>query len=153
MIGTGKHPVVLGLPWLKTHNPTIDWRENRIIFTHSFCANNCLDLAPDVFTEETEIPEMTDEEADIFCVNAEINKADAKTMFSIAIGRKNIEEEKTFEELVPEAYHDFKDIFSKEVATQLPPSREHDLAIKFKEGSKLPKPAGIYPMSDTELKT
>ena len=55
VIGTGKHPVVLGLPWLKTHNPTIDWRENRIIFSHSFCANNCLDLAPDVFTEETEI--------------------------------------------------------------------------------------------------
>src|SRR6202161_2438301 len=152
IIRTGKHPVVLGLPWLKTHNPTIDWRENRIIFTHFFCANNCLDLAPDVFTEGTEIPEMTDKEADNFCVNAEISKADAKTTFSIAIGRKNIEEEKTFEELVPEAYHDFKDIFSEEVATKLPPSREHDLAIKFKEGTKLPKPAGIYPMSDAELK-
>ena len=24
VIGTGKHPVVLELPWLKTHNPTID---------------------------------------------------------------------------------------------------------------------------------
>src|SRR6202020_960184 len=151
VIGTGKHPIVLGLPWLKMHNPTINWPESRFIFTSTHCADDCLDQASDVFIEQ-QIPEITDEEADIFCVNAEINKADAKTTFSIAIRRKNIEPEKTFEELVPEAYHDFKDIFSEEVATKLPPSRQHDLAITFKEEAKLPKPAGIYPMSDAKLK-
>src|ERR1700727_646305 len=151
VIGTGKHPIVLGLPWLKTHNTTINWPDSRFIFTSTYCADNCLEQAPNVFMEQ-QIPEITDEEADIFCVNAEINKADAKTTFSIAIGRKNIEPEKTFEQLVPKEYHDFKDIFSEEVATKLPPSREHDLAINFKENAKLPKPAGIYPMSDAELK-
>src|ERR1700684_2829147 len=152
VIGTGRHPIVLGLPWLKAHSPPIDWRENRIIFSHAHCATNCLDIAPDVFAEASEIPEMTDEEADMFCVNADISGADAKTTFSIAIGRKHIEGDKPIEELIPEVYHDYLDIFSEEVATKLPPSREYDLAINLKEGAKLPKPAGIYPMSDAELK-
>jgi hypothetical protein len=152
VIGTGQHPIVFGLPWLKAYSPTIDWRENRIIFAHAYCTTNCLDIPPDVFAESSEIPEMTDEEADMFCVNADISGADAKTTFSIAIGRKHIEGDKPIEELIPEAYHDFLDIFSEEVATKLPPSREYDLAINLKEGAKLLKPAGIYPMSDAELK-
>src|ERR1700753_4018573 len=151
VIGTGKHPIVLGLPWLKTHNPTIIWPESRFIFTSTHCADNCLEQSPDVFMEQ-QIPNITDEEADIFCVNAEINKADAKTTFSIAIGRKNIEPEKTFEELVSKEYHNFKDIFSEEVATKLPSSREYDLAITFKKDAKLPKPAEIYLMLDAKLK-
>ena len=27
---TGKHDVLLGLPWLKEHNPNIDWKSGRI---------------------------------------------------------------------------------------------------------------------------
>ena len=78
VIGTGKYSIVLGLLWLKTHNLTINWPESRFIFTSTHCADNCLEQSPDVFMEQ-QIPNITDEEADIFCVNAEINKADAKT--------------------------------------------------------------------------
>jgi len=26
------HEVILGMPWLREHNPTIDWNDKRIIF-------------------------------------------------------------------------------------------------------------------------
>ena len=30
IMNTGKSDVLLGLPWLKEHNPTIDWKTRRI---------------------------------------------------------------------------------------------------------------------------
>jgi len=31
-ITIGNAPVILGLPWLKLHNPAIDWRAHRLSF-------------------------------------------------------------------------------------------------------------------------
>jgi hypothetical protein len=28
----GHYPIVLGIPWLRRHNPTIDWQRNAIAF-------------------------------------------------------------------------------------------------------------------------
>jgi len=35
-------PVVLGLPWLRLHNPNIDWTQSTIISWSVACHNNCL---------------------------------------------------------------------------------------------------------------
>ena len=38
------HEVILGMPWLREHNPTIDWREKQITFNSerytTFCLNS-----------------------------------------------------------------------------------------------------------------
>jgi hypothetical protein len=53
---------------------------------------------------------------------------------------------------VPEVYHEFADVFSRQKADTLPPHRDCDLKINIEEGAKLP--AGpIYPLSKFELKT
>jgi hypothetical protein len=53
---------------------------------------------------------------------------------------------------VPEVYHEFADVFSRQKADTLPPHRDCDLKINIDEGAKLP--AGpIYPLSKFELKT
>jgi hypothetical protein len=53
---------------------------------------------------------------------------------------------------VPEVYHEFADVFSKQKADTLPPHRDCDLKINIGEGAKLP--AGpIYLLSKFELKT
>ena len=38
----GRHDIVLGMSWLKKHNPTIDWPNKRVIFDSSLCTENCL---------------------------------------------------------------------------------------------------------------
>jgi hypothetical protein len=53
---------------------------------------------------------------------------------------------------VPEVYHEFSDVFSRQKANTLPPHRDCDLKINIDEGAKVP--AGpIYPLSEFELKT
>ena len=37
----GKSSIVLGVPWLKRHNPTIDWSSNSVAFSSSFCQASC----------------------------------------------------------------------------------------------------------------
>jgi hypothetical protein len=53
---------------------------------------------------------------------------------------------------VPEVYHEFADVFSRQKADTLPPHQDCDLKINIDEGAKIP--AGpIYPLSEFELKT
>jgi hypothetical protein len=53
---------------------------------------------------------------------------------------------------VPEVYHEFADVFSRQKADTLPPHQDCDLKINIEEGAKLP--AGpIYLLSEFELKT
>jgi hypothetical protein len=53
---------------------------------------------------------------------------------------------------VPEVYHQFADVFSRQKANTLPPHRDCDLKINIDEGAKIP--AGpIYSLSNFELKT
>ena len=53
---------------------------------------------------------------------------------------------------VPEIYHKFADVFSKQKANTLPPHRDCDLKINVEEGAKLPA-GSIYLLSTFELKT
>jgi hypothetical protein len=53
---------------------------------------------------------------------------------------------------VPEVYHEFADVFSRQKANTLPPHRDCDLKINIEEGAKLPV-GPICPLSEFELKT
>jgi hypothetical protein len=45
-ITIGNAPVILGLPWLKLYNPTIDWRTDRLSFHSDKYAERCLTTSP-----------------------------------------------------------------------------------------------------------
>jgi len=40
------HEVILGMPWLREHNPTIDWNDKRITFNSEGCTTWCLKCLP-----------------------------------------------------------------------------------------------------------
>ena len=54
-----QHPeVILGMPWLREHNPTIDWKEKKITFNSERCTTFCLNSSPVVDAEpEAEVLE------------------------------------------------------------------------------------------------
>ena len=60
--------------------------------------------------------------------------------------------EKTFEEMVPETYQSFKDVFDKKDFDELPPRRPWDHAIELIPGAKGQNSAKIYPLSPAEQK-
>src|SRR5688572_8133418 len=63
--------------------------------------------------------------------------------------KKHGSPKKSFEELVPSHYHQFKDIFSKESFDQLPERKLWDHAIELKPGSE-PSRCKLYPLSPLE---
>jgi len=40
------HEVILGMPWLREHNPAIDWNDKRITFNSERCTTWCLKSSP-----------------------------------------------------------------------------------------------------------
>jgi hypothetical protein len=49
-ITIGNSPIIVGLPWLKRHNPNIDWREGRVTFDLVRCTKEYLDTSPHAMT-------------------------------------------------------------------------------------------------------
>jgi hypothetical protein len=56
------------------------------------------------------------------------------------------------EELVPHEYHDFIDMFSEELAQEIPLHHDYNHWIELKEGTTPPH-GKLYNMSEVELKT
>jgi hypothetical protein len=45
-ITIGNSPIIVGLPWLKRHNPNIDCKQGQVMFESTRCARECLDTSP-----------------------------------------------------------------------------------------------------------
>jgi len=43
------HEAILGMPWLKNHNPRIDWGQGKITFDSKKCTTMCLKESPTVY--------------------------------------------------------------------------------------------------------
>ncbi|QRV79678.1 Retrotransposable element Tf2 protein [Ceratobasidium sp. AG-Ba] len=54
---------------------------------------------------------------------------------------------------IPEEFMEFIDVFSEELFKKLPEHWSFDCNIDFQEGSDLPKPAKVYPLSPIESRT
>ena len=54
---------------------------------------------------------------------------------NIAIVGGESKQTKTFEEIVPEAYHEYKDVFAKEMFNELPPHQPWNYAIELLLGN------------------
>jgi len=44
------HEVILRMPWLREHNPTIDWNDKTITFNSERCTTWCLKCSPVAYT-------------------------------------------------------------------------------------------------------
>ena len=50
LINTPLFGAILGVPWLQTHNPVIDWQTRRVTLNSSFCVHTCYPEAVDTVT-------------------------------------------------------------------------------------------------------
>lgn len=42
VIHSPNNPIILGLPWLRTHNPHVSWKDGQILQWDALCHKNCL---------------------------------------------------------------------------------------------------------------
>ena len=57
------HEAILGMPWLRNHNPVIHWRQGKITFNSDQCTTMCINESPTVYT----IPEAIALEQNLVC--------------------------------------------------------------------------------------
>jgi hypothetical protein len=125
---TGRHSLVLGLPWMEIHDPWVKMAERELIFTSQYCCTNCLNIDDHV---EIQTPQDT---------NGEIYGVDGTTFANPR-------------QYVPEELHSYLDVFNDRKAKRMPQScGEWDFQINFVNGweTKLPRPAKQYWLSESE---
>jgi hypothetical protein len=112
-ITIGNAPIIMGLPWLRKHNPNIDWREGWVMFNSAKCAKESWISSPYATTipEEKAMGEYYRDTAqdavsqDMVCsiamVNAETFEQESED------GRKGVMTLEHIEEILDvwEAYH------------------------------------------------
>jgi transposase InsO family protein len=147
----GKGELFIGHEWLKHHNPSIDWTAGTLVFDR--CPKTC------AYTHELYEPEATEEDEQQNCVSndPEVKLEEGERLFAFdfdsysregstrirahtTTSQQLAEEvsrsrtEKTFEEMIPESYRDFEEVFKKESFDELPPRKPWDHAIELVPG-------------------
>lgn len=169
----GDKGAIIGHTWLYCHNPEINWQTGEVAFTR--CPHKCQVWKQQrykkrqkrstgslpTFVEDKEDEdsvhgeaheEWTDEDRILvsFLQPSQVINASQTVSQKLAEGsHKKDWEKKSFEEIVPKQYHQFKKVFSKESFDELPSRKPWDHAIELKPGAE-PFRSKIYPLSPNE---
>ena len=145
--------LIVGKPWLRRHNPSIDWTMNSVNFSSGFCHAHCLPTRDP--PQESKKPlgiSMISRAA----LRVAILQPGAECFVIYLMARDGKVELKTTgldlaTQLIPQEYHEYLSVFSEEEARALPPRRYVDHAIPIVDGGKPPF-GRMYSMSDQDLK-
>jgi len=143
----GTDDVVIGIDWLRYHNPEIDWNAGKVQLTR--CPVVCEEktkrkkkrLAKDGETRiidacevkeptsirKASVEEVDDEYDELFI------KAKASVATELAVQELEKQKKKSFKELVPEWIHDFEHVFSEEESKRFPERKKWDHGIDLKD--------------------
>ena len=141
----GPEDVILGLPWLRHHNPNIDWKKGTLEF----------DETPPV--EQFKMNRKGRREwvrAGLISHASEEVWIAAGYTYSQAIAEEAGKEKKkkSFEEIVPEEYRQYAKVFSEHESERLPEPQPWDHTIDLKPDAPETLRSKVYPMPVNEQK-
>ena len=111
----GKHSIVLGMSWLKLHNPYIDWPHKHVTFTSHHCSNNCLSVSNSILGNvggHNHLEGIPEDLGGVEVPYEPLEGIPRETGDTVAIPLEGI----------PVELHDYADVFSEDKVTELPPS-------------------------------
>ncbi|KAJ1573896.1 hypothetical protein NDA12_004071 [Ustilago hordei] len=163
----GPCPIILGLPWLKGANPSIDWQSGNITMrspplTPSPMAPSQL-LSPTLPSASLDIDVI---DAIAFDQSLQSDCLTSGTLYPSPVQSQHLLATTTtssdttmalaydagLPDIIPQEYHQYLDVFSRVKADKLSPHRTYDHQIPLEEG-KSPPFGPIYSLSEHELKT
>ena len=145
----GKHNIVLGLPWLQQHNPTIHWTSGKVTFASDYCKEHCLAQPASTFLNQRPIVSRVTIENEVLEIVVKPLSEQEIDLFMIEIP----EHLELVAEHIPELYHIKINVFNGQKAVNvLPPLRgpDVDFVIELDETKPLPKPSQPYHMNQEE---
>jgi len=154
----GQHPMILGLPWLKKHNPEIEWSTHQVMFKSQYCQEQCLEESPIVKAPREEsaiqqfvrtMPVTPHQEQRKLQLSSITASKSASLAAEVARANKPPTDPRT---IVPREYHDLLQLFPVKEATEPPPRRGIDHRIELLPNETPPFKA-LYNLSGNELRT
>ena len=180
VISTPSNPVILGLSWLRFHNPHIDWHNETIDFSDPICLNHlppvsatsasasASESSPAIYLSASVSP------PGVLLPSAETSGPDpaapdcappiricflgAKPFLQAAEGQQvysiittPVSDSKPLGTILPTKYSTFQDVFDKAQGTSLPEHRPYDCTIDLLPGTNPPW-GPIYGLSEPETK-
>ena len=74
------HPIVLGIPWLRQHNPSVDWKRNHVLFSSAYCSKSCI-LSPPLVPALPFVPQQPDAPSSVPAEKPAANSKPAQIAF------------------------------------------------------------------------
>jgi hypothetical protein len=164
----GPEDMVLGITWLRAHNPEIDWTAGKLSFTQCTCPGSSQGASPpEVPIQSNNVSPL---EPELIATNRRVCSKYFKVgIFShatnelyafagytysqkVAENSGRTKHKRTFEEIVPEHYREFSKVFSDKESERLPEHQAWDHTIDLKEGALEAIRAKVYPIPPNELK-
>jgi hypothetical protein len=164
------YPVILGMPWMKQHDPRIGFASHTLTFDSEYCRTHCNtperlsrvhalhDIPPK--SRPQSLPARPEPLRKIDIAQVSLNACAAYARRNYHMFTATVDQidhllsdsgQPSLESLLPEEVRDFKDVFSPKEAEKLPPHRPHDHDIRLLEG-KTPPFGPLYAMSQDKLK-
>ena len=161
------YPMVLGMPWLKQHDPQVGFAAHTFTFNSPYCQKFCntpakpakikaLQTVPKKFLRQLEqnIPPSL-RRKDILPISLQAVRLYSQRtrcrFFTVTLEQIDRALQDKSEDLrLPEELQEFQDVFSPKEAEKLPPHRAGDHHIELIPGGKLPF-GPLYGMSREEL--
>jgi len=144
---TARHDIILGIPWLREHNPQVDWKSNKVR------------IQPESGPKGTPRQDKPERKLEINMISSRgIQRAHRKKQ---AVGQfwyrpTDLDDRQLAEAArapdVPRAYQEFKEIFKEKVQNALPRHQPSDHQIPLEPGGQ-PKFGPLYSLSQEELET
>jgi hypothetical protein len=154
------HAIILGIDWLHTHNPAINWRKHIVSFQDDFCNKHCLEKYPALSLDtllssldhETLEPTVDDyylcQLISEFCEEQNLELPCLPDLSCFSLSLRSVDT--TPVPAIPEAYAEFAPLFKDREPGTLPPHRPFDHTIPLEPNSKVPF-GPLYTLSQKEL--
>ncbi len=151
----GRDKVILGYPWFTTFEPKIRWKEATLeeeyqpvvittINTHEEMIESAIQALETYRLDDEAWEQLLNEEEEPYI-------AICKTTTASELAQKAMDHTKqTFEQMVPEQYHQHRKVFSEEASHRFPPKRPWDHAIDLLPKAPKTLDCKVYPLAITE---
>ena len=137
------YDVILGIPWLKRHNPVINWDTSKVVVSSN--GNQCeLPLHSDIDPPAVEM---------ISALQAKRDMTKGEQMYLAlvkVVEQDNAATKVTVDPDTEKIISEFKDVFPDDLPSGLPPKREIDHRIELEPGQNPPS-RPTYRMSQPEM--